>query len=391
MNKTVVLAFSGGLDTSFCVPWLIDQGYSVVTAFVDTGGVGDDGCAKIEQRAMELGADAHYTLKVGDELVERVVNPMLWGGLAYQGRYPLLCSDRYLIVEKCIELCDQLGTKTIAHGCTAMGNDQVRFDLSVPPGYEVLAPIRRISETEANVRVFEMDDLKARGFAVDETSKRYTVNENVLGVTVSGAEIDQWQEPSPASYIWLPPPGQEASGELRIKFDVQQGVLSANGMSGEALLTHLNETIAPYGVGRGSYTGDTTIGLKGRIAFEAPGITVMMSVLNSLAAATLSRYQNDFRPVLAQKWCELVYHGLYSEPLRLDLELALKQMMQRVTGSVEMVIRAGQSEAVTIESPYLLVSGEASYAQSASWSAVEAEGFVRLYGQGTRLWQEKGQ
>ena len=131
MSKEVVLAFSGGLDTSFCVPWLTEQGYEVVTLFVDTGGVGDEERQYIEERAYALGAKEHLVAEVGQEIWDEVVVPLVRGGQLYQNQYPLLCSDRYLIVRKSLEVCDARGTKLFAHGCTGMGNDQVRFDLTV--------------------------------------------------------------------------------------------------------------------------------------------------------------------------------------------------------------------------------------------------------------------
>src|SRR5690554_2231767 len=142
-SNTVVLAFSGGLDTSFCVPYLKEKGLDVVTLFVDTGGVDAEERAYIEARAIELGAVAHHTVDGGDDIWEEVVVPLVQGGEIYQQQYPLLCSDRYIIVRKSLQLCRELGTKKFAHGCTGMGNDQVRFDLTVKTlgDFEILAPI----------------------------------------------------------------------------------------------------------------------------------------------------------------------------------------------------------------------------------------------------------
>ena len=147
-NEPVVLAFSGGLDTSFCVPWLRDQGYEVTTLFVDTGGVDADERDYIAKRATELGAAKHVAIDASREIWDEVVVPLIRAGSWYQNQYPLLCSDRYVIVRKALELCDELGTKNFAHGCTGMGNDQVRFDLAVRAlgDYDVIAPIRQIQQ-----------------------------------------------------------------------------------------------------------------------------------------------------------------------------------------------------------------------------------------------------
>ena len=130
-QKKVVLAFSGGLDTSFCVPYLMDKGYEVHTLFVNTGGVSDDKCLHIKERALQLGAKQHWQVDAQQILWNEIITPLVWGNSKYQGQYPLLCADRYLIVKESIRLCQQLGTRIVAHGCTGMGNDQVRFDISI--------------------------------------------------------------------------------------------------------------------------------------------------------------------------------------------------------------------------------------------------------------------
>ena len=193
-NKQVVLAFSGGLDTSFCVPWLTEQGYQVTTLFVDTGGVTAKEREYIAARANELGAFRHEVADAGAEVWDEVVLPMLWGGCFYQHQYPLLCSDRYVIVKKALQLCDQLGTRNFAHGCTGMGNDQVRFDLTVRGlgDYNIIAPIREIQQLENNVRDYEQSYLEKNGYSVRAKTSTYTMNENLLGVTISGSEVDRW-------------------------------------------------------------------------------------------------------------------------------------------------------------------------------------------------------
>lgn len=196
-DNQVVLAFSGGLDTSFCVPYLIEQGYHVSTVFVDSGGVSEQDKATIKARALELGAAEHYEVSIAEQLWQTVVTPLLHSGHWYQGQYPLLCSDRYLIVEAALQLCDKLGTKNFAHGCTGMGNDQVRFDMAVHclGDYNILSPIREIQKLTAQVRDHEKQYLLDKGFSVDDKVSQYSINENLLGATISGSEIDLWQAP----------------------------------------------------------------------------------------------------------------------------------------------------------------------------------------------------
>jgi argininosuccinate synthase len=394
MSKTVVLAFSGGLDTSFCVPYLREKGYEVVTAFIDTGGVPEAERTAIEARAIELGAKEHRTIDIGEAIGEEFVVPLLAAGQFYQGQYPLLCSDRYLIVQRCLALCDELGTKLFAHGCTGMGNDQVRFDLSVKclGDYEIIAPIREIQNETSALRAYEQEYLKERGFDTPGKAGHYTINENLLGVTLSGGEVDEWQAPGPDSYHWCKPPALWPNDSFTVKVTFEQGkpvALDGKAMSVAAILAELNDRLAPYGIGRGLYTGDTTIGLKGRIVFECPGITALHRAHRALEETVLTRAQNHFKPTLAQKWVELVYQGFYFEPLRQNLETSLLAMQDAVTGEVELGISGGQCVAQAVSSDNMLLDDSASYAQSAGWSAAEALGFIHLLGRSSELWAGK--
>ncbi len=390
-DKSVVLAFSGGLDTSFCVPWLTDKGYEVTTLFVDTGGVGDDELDYIATRAHQLGAVAHEVADVSEEVWQEVVLPMLWGGQFYQAQYPLLCSDRYLIVKKALELCDRLGTSTIGHGCTGMGNDQVRFDLTVAAlgAYTIEAPVRELQQAQRDVREYEKDYLRERGHEVRDKTSTYTINENLLGVTISGAEIDRFEAPGDAAWQITAGADNWPAEPLSVRLGIEQGVpvsLDGRPVTGPALLAALNEHFGAYGVGRGLYTGDTTIGLKGRVAFEAPAISALHAAQRALEEAVSTRAQNAFKHLAATKWVELVYQGLFYEPLRTDLEAYLRSSQRSVTGTVTLATRGGGVQAVAVESPHLLTNPDATYAQSADWSVDEAKGFIRLFGQSSALW-----
>lgn len=392
-HADLVLAFSGGLDTSFCVPYLREQGFRVHTVFADTGGVGEAERRAIEARALELGAASHRTVDLRAALWEGFVRPFLWAGAWYQGRYPLLVSDRYAIVEACVARCRELGTRHIAHGCTGMGNDQLRFDLAIRAlgDFEIHAPIREIQREHREVRAFEQCFLEERGFSVPPRAKRYTINENVLGVTLSGAEIDRFEEPSEEARVWCAPRALWPERPLRVRVRFARGepvALDGEGLPGIAILERLNRDFARYGVGRGIYTGDTTIGLKGRIVFEAPGLTALAVAHRALEEAVLSKHQNRFKPWVAAKWTELVYEGFYFDPLRRDLEAFLASSQAEVEGEVLLETAGGSVEAVAVESPKLLVTPKATYAQGADWGAAEAEGFIRLYGMSSTLWAE---
>jgi argininosuccinate synthase len=389
----LVLAFSGGLDTSFCVPWLGERGFRVHTVFADTGGVDAEERAYIESRALELGAASHLTVDAGPEIWASFVKPLIRGGAWYQGQYPLLVSDRYLIVEACLKRCNELGTKHFAHGCTGMGNDQVRFDLAVKAlgDYVIHAPIREIQREHAEVRAYEQAYLDARGFPTRAKAKAYTINENVLGVTLSGGEIDQWQTPGEGARGWCAPRSEwpHEALEVRIGFERGEAVrLDGERLPGIEILKRLNRAFARYGVGRGLYTGDTTIGLKGRIVFEAPGLTALQTAHRALEEAVLSKHQNRFKPAVAQKWTELVYEGFFHDPLKADLEAFIESSQRMVNGDVTLRTEGGTVTAVAVASPHTLKSARATYAQAADWGVAEAEGFIRLYGMSSTLWAE---
>ena len=393
MSKDIVLAFSGGLDTSFCVPYLKERGWAVHTVFADTGGVDAEERAFIENRAKELGVASHVTVDGGPAIWNGFVKPFVWAGEGYQGQYPLLVSDRYLIVEAALKRAAELGTRAIAHGCTGMGNDQVRFDLAAKSlgDYEIVAPIREIQKEHTQTRAYEQKFLEERGFGVRAKQQAYTINENLLGLTMSGGEIDLWQAPGAGAVGWCKPRAEWPSKPLRVKIGFVNGeavTLDGEAIAGHAMLAKLNGLFAQYGVGRGLYTGDTTIGLKGRIIFEAPGLTALLAAHRALEEAVLSKQQNRFKPEVARKWVELVYEGFFHDPLKTDLEAFLASSQSTVNGTVTLETNGGSVGAVAVESNHILNAKGATYAQSADWGVEEAEGFIKLFGMSSTLWAE---
>ena len=392
-SKDIVLAFSGGLDTSFCVPYLKERGWNVHTVFADTGGVDAEERAFIEQRAAELGVASHVTVDGGPAIWDGFVKPFVWAGEGYQGQYPLLVSDRYLIVDAALKRAAELGTNAIAHGCTGMGNDQVRFDLAVKASgdYRIVAPIREIQKEHTQTRAYEQAYLEERGFGVRAKQKSYTINENLLGLTMSGGEIDKWEAPGEGARGWCAPRAEWPEAPLRVTIGFKHGeAVSLDGqpVAGAALLAKLNALFAPYGVGRGVYTGDTVIGLKGRIVFEAPGLVSLLAAHRALEETVLTKQQNRFKPEVARKWVELVYEGFYHDPLKADLEAFLQSSQATVNGEVVLETRGGRVDAVAVKSPHILNAKGATYAQSADWGVEEAEGFIKLFGMSSTLWAE---
>jgi len=392
-SRDIVLAFSGGLDTSFCVPYLKERGWNVHTVFADTGGVDADERAYIEQRAAELGVASHVTVDGGPAIWAGFVKPFVQAGEAYQGQYPLLVSDRYLIVDAALARAKDLGTNAIAHGCTGMGNDQVRFDLAVKASgdYRIVAPIREIQKEHTQTRAYEQAYLEERGFGVRSKQKQYTINENLLGVTLSGAEIDAWEAPGEGARGWCARREQWPAEALEVTLRFVEGeavALDGNTLPGEKILAKLNTMFAQYGVGRGLYTGDTTIGLKGRIVYEAPGLVALLTAHRALEEAVLSKQQNRFKPEVARKWVEVVYEGFFHDPLKADLEAFLASSQRMVNGDVVLRTSGGRVDAVAVRSPHILNSKGATYAQSADWGVEEAEGFIKLFGMSSTLWAQ---
>ena len=391
MNKRIVLAFSGGLDTSFCIPYLLEQDYEVHTLFVNTGGTPKKEEQQITKRAMELGAKKHINVNVEKSLWTEILVPLIQSGNLYQNKYPALCSDRYLIVKESIKLCRKLKTKYIAHGCTGMGNDQIRFDLSIRAlgNFNIITPIREIQNITKNVREYEEDYLKAKGYKVSSLHKKYSINENLMGATISGSEIDTWNEPSPESFVLCKQPHQypKKAKSLKIKFSKGK-VISLNDKKilGPELLRNLNSIGGSYGVGRTVFASDTIIGLKGRFVFEAPGITILMCAHRALEESILTDKQNNVKTKIGKEWVDLVYKGFYFEPLRENLEAFLLDSQKHVTGEVIVNLSPGKAEAVSVKSKNILISAEATHAQSATWSESESKGFIKLIGQSTSTW-----
>ena len=391
--KKIVLAFSGGLDTSFCVPYLIDKGFEVHTIFVNSGGISSNDEKKISKRAYELGAKKHINISIENSLWKQIIKPLIWSGSLYQDKYPALCSDRYLIVSEAIKLCKKLNTKYISHGCTGMGNDQVRFDLSIQAfgNYKTITPIREIQNKVTDVRGYEQEYLKAKGYKVSSIHSKYSINENIMGATVSGSEIDDWKEPSKESYILCNTPDKYPLKSKKLEIEFFNGeVKKLNGklMKGPDLLKTLNKIGGKYGIGREIFAGDTIIGIKGRFLFESPGIAILQRAHRAIEEAIFTDKQNAFKPLIGKRWVELIYGGFYFDPLTKNLENFLEDIEKPVNGKVKVLLTPGKVEAVAVDSKKILKSIDAVYAQSASWGVEESTGFIKLLGKSTSTWTE---
>lgn len=390
MSEKVVLAFSGGLDTSYCLWQLKQQGYEVHSVFVDTGGVSDQERQRIEARATELGTDKHWTIDASDDIWNEFVVPLVWSHARMLDQYPMLCSDRYVIVRKCLEICDQVGTRHFAHGCTGMGNDQLRFDQTVRSlgDYNIMAPIRDLQTKTTHIRDFEIKALNDAGFEVPVSSSLYSINENLLGVTISGGAIDRFEQPDDDTWQLSRPRSEWPTENLQVQIGFEGGIaasLNGKAIRGADILGELNRAFGAYGVGRHIYTGDVSIGLKGRIVFECPGISALLTAHRALEDSINTRYQNQFRHIVAARWAELVYTGFFYEPHKRDLEAYLASSQRHVTGTVTLETSGGVAWATAVDSPHILADSSAVYAQSCNWSPDEAVGFIKLLGQSSTL------
>jgi argininosuccinate synthase len=385
-KKPIVLAFSGGLDTSYCVLELKAQGYDVHTVFVDTGGLSAEEVSWIEERALSLGAVKHHLVDASQLIWDEFVVPLVWSQSRMLGEYPMLCSDRYLIVRLSLQLCDELGTQHFAHGCTGMGNDQLRFDQTVRSlgDYDIHAPVRDLQKQPGNIREIEIGILKDAGVSIPVKTGKYSINENLLGVTISGSEIDEFKAPGAETWQTVRPRDEWPAQSLQVSIRFEKGTAVAiNGrqLSGPEIVQQLNAQFGRYGVGRHIYTGDVTIGLKGRIVFECPGIDALLLAHQALEDCVNTRFQNQFRHQVAQRWAELVYAGFFYEPHKQDLEAYLASSQSFVTGTVTLETTGGSMHAVAVESDFIVQDPDAVYAQSCNWSPTEAEGFIKLMGQ----------
>jgi argininosuccinate synthase len=390
MPESVVLAFSGGLDTSYCLWQLKQAGFTVHTVFVDTGGVTAGQAERIESRARELGADRHHKVDASQDIWDEFVVPLVWSHARTLDQYPMLCSDRYVIVRKSLEVCDAIGTRNFAHGCTGMGNDQLRFDQTVRSlgDYNIMAPIRDLQSRTRQVRDYEIEQLRKAGFEVPVSNSRYSINENILGVTVSGGAIDKFAAPDDDTWQLCKRRQDWPQKPLQLRIGFEKGVaksLDGKSMTGPDLLRSLNRALGDYGIGRHIYTGDVTIGLKGRIVFECPGITGLLTAHRALEDTINTRFQNQFRHIIAARWGELVYAGFFYEPHRHDLQAYLASSQRFVTGTVTLWSEGGNLLATAIDSPHILHNKDAVYAQSCSWTPEEAVGFIKLLGQSSTL------
>ncbi len=385
MPERIVLAYSGGLDTSFCVPWLKERhGAAVITVTVDTGGLSAEDRARLEKSALALGAERHVLLDARASYFDEVLKYLVIGNVLRGNAYPLCVgAERGLQARLVAQVAREAGAQAVAHGCTAAGNDQVRFEVALrtlAPEREIIAPIR----DEGFSRAQEVDYLRARGVEWPAARAAYSVNTGLWGCTIGGQETTDTVEPLPED-AWVLTRGAfehpRAPESHAIAFE--RGVPVA--LDGEALppvelVERLNALGGSFGVGRGIHLGDTILGMKGRVAFEAPAAVVLITAHRELEKLTLTGKQQRVKDTLAAVYGDLVHEGQFLEPACRDIEAAFVRSQGRVTGRVRVLLRPGSAFVEGVSSPHSLkAASRAVYGEAAGeWTAEDARGFSRM-------------
>ena len=381
-NKKIILAFSGGLDTSFCVPYLIDKGFEVITVTVDSGGFSKKEKKEIAEKSKQLGATKHYLVDCKKYYFDSVLQWVIKTNGLYEGSYPnIVSAQRYHIIEKCIKIAKKEKANCIAHGNSGMGNDQIRFNTTtkiLAPEIELIEPIK---DTGGN-REKEKEYLAKKGFPVTNIHKKYTINISLAGITYSGSEIDQNLEPENNIFQWVNSEKVKDQGYFEIKFN--KGLpIKLNGKKIESwqILDYLNKEIGQYGFGKGYYTGDCMIGIKGHIVFEAPGLLFLITAHKALEQYVLTKPQIFFGEAVSKEMTEYIFNGKFFDPFVNNLKAFVNSQQKNVNGKVLMKLEYGNALPVSVKTSYSLIDPKiALYAQSKSWTKEEVNGFIKLYG-----------
>jgi len=381
----IVLAFSGGLDTSFCVPYLqetYDQPVHTVT--VDTGGLTDADRADIAQRAQVLGADEHHLLDGRAALYDDHLSVLIKGNVLRGGVYPLCVGPERVVQAKGVaEVANELGATAVAHGSTAAGNDQVRFDVAlqmVGDDLEVLAPIRSLGLSREKSTAY----LEERGFSVPEDTTDYSINRGLWGTTVGGVETLTTEEPlPPEAFPDTVPPTEAPETPQTIDLTFEDGLpvaLDGEAMEGVALVEALTEIGGQHGVGRDIHVGDSILGIKGRVGFEAPAAHILITAHRELEKVVLSKWQRVQKNELGPFYGRLLHEGQYFDPVMRDVEAFLDHSQDVVEGTVTVQLYKGSIQVQRVDTPHSMFDTEtATYGETNSlWDGRDAEGFTTL-------------
>jgi argininosuccinate synthase len=384
-SKPIVLAYSGGLDTSFLVPWVAENtGRPVITVTVDTGGIDAAAARTLAERARALGAIEHHQIDARADYFEQVLRFLIMGNVKRGQLYPLCVgAERVMQAQTMARMARQLGTNMIAHGCTAAGNDQVRFEVALrtlAPDLEVLAPVR----DQAFKRQDELDYLQKRNLPVPPYGAAYSTNRGLWGVTIGGKETLTSAGSIPDS-AWVLTrdafTNPRAPEKHVISFEKGRPVgLDGKKMTPVQVIESLETLAAPFGIGRGIHLGDTIIGTKGRVAFEAPAAETLLTAHRELEKLVLTGRQQRIKELVAQPYGDLVHEGQLLDPVCRDIEALLVSSQERVTGDVHVLFRPGSLFIEGVESPYsLMAASKGVYGEAVGeWTPTDALGFSKI-------------
>ncbi|NOX96788.1 MAG: argininosuccinate synthase [Nitrospirae bacterium] len=385
MDK-VILAYSGGLDTSVCLKWLQEKCNLEVVTFSAELGQGLD-FDELRRKALDTGASKAYIEDLQEKFVREYVFPSLKANAIYEDRYLLgTAIGRPLIAKRLVEIAEMEGAKVIAHGCTGKGNDQIRFEVGVAslnPELKVIAPLR---EWSLGSREEEIDYAKTHNIPISATRENpYSIDKNLWGVSIEcGALEDPWVEPAPEVYLLTADPGQAPSEPTYLEIYFEEGLprkLNGEDYSGVELIARLNEVGGKNGIGRVDMVEDRRLGIKSREIYENPSGTILYRAREELEALTLDREMLHFKKLISRKYGELIYDGLWFSPLRESLDAFVNESQKNVTGTVRLKLCQGRCEVAGRKSPYSLYDERLStYGAEDAFDHQAAKGFIDLWG-----------
>jgi argininosuccinate synthase len=378
--KKLVLAYSGGLDTSYCLKTLSKEGYEVHAVSVNTGGFSEQEIIDQESKAMQMGASSYKSINALESFYQKIVKYLVYGNVLKNNSYPLSVSaERIIQAVEIISYAKKIGAQYIAHGSTGAGNDQVRFDLIfqvLAPGIEIITPIR----DQQLSREAEIEYLKSEGIELSWEKAQYSINQGLWGTSVGGSETLTSHQALPSSAY----PSQLVESESKkITLDFEKGELKGiDGVKGNsvALIQQLQEIAKGYAIGRDIHVGDTIIGIKGRVGFEAAAPLIIIKAHHLLEKHTLSKWQQFQKEQMGSFYGMQLHEGNYLDPVMRDIESFLESSQKTVNGSVTLILHPYRFEMEGIQSPNDLMNASfGSYGEmNKGWTADDAKGFIKI-------------
>lgn len=390
--KKVILAFSGGLDTSYCALYLSrDLGYEVHTLTVNTGGFSAQELADIEQRALRLGVASHKTVDETRTYYEQVIRFLVFGNILKNGTYPLSVSaERMSQALAVARYANELGAHAVAHGSTGAGNDQVRFDMVIQilaPGLEIITPIR----DKKLSREAEIEYLQSSGVAFNPEKARYSINKGIWGTSVGGRETLNSLGMLPEE-AWPTQVTKQSPEQVTLGFEMGELVSVNQHRYAHPVdaIQALQQLAGPFGIGRDIHVGDTIIGIKGRVGFEAAAPVLIIKAHHALEKHVLTKWQLSWKDQLAQFYGNWLHEGQYLDPVMRDMEAFLTNSQQHVTGDVSATLFPYRFQINGITSSYDLMSAKfGKYGEmNLGWTGDDVKGFTKIFGNQVSIYHQ---